>query len=84
MNIEQIIILQELILAEFENIREDGKFEDELIASSYVQLLAARYSLAGYQLKQDHPELFKGKRTSEDRRKYMRDYMRKYKVNKDE
>ena len=78
MNLNQIITLQELTILEFERLRKDGKLPDGLINMAYVQLLASRYALAGYLCKLEHPELFKGKRTEKDRRKYMKKYMQEY------
>jgi len=77
-NIKKITSLQEQVITEFESLRDDGKITDSLIANAYIHQITSRYSLAGYQLKQDHPELFKDKKTKLDRREYMKKYMRKY------
>lgn len=84
MSIEKIIELQERIISRFEKLKakQGGKFTDELIISSYIRQISSRYDLAAYQLKREHPELFKRKRTDEEKREYMKKYMRGYKKNK--
>jgi len=66
--------IQELI-KELEKNRNNGEFENPFLAATYVHLKTARNFMIAYRLKL----IPKHKRTKEERRLYMRNYMRGYK-----